>query len=98
MPEIVWYFVIPVLWVVGPLGLWIAVRGERRDPSSYPRTAQCEMDRWRAMSARAQEAHDTAVLDAAEAAQTGAVRSPRERLSQGSAAEVMGRLYRLPVD
>lgn len=98
MPVSVWVVAFLALWVVVGFGTWRAIRGERRDPTSYPRTAQCEMDRWRAMSARAQEAHDTAVLDAAEAAQTGAVRSPGERLPQGPGAEVMGRLYRLPVD
>ncbi|MCX4571555.1 hypothetical protein OOK48_35125 [Streptomyces viridodiastaticus] len=98
MPEIVWYFVIPVLWVVGAFGAWVAVRGERAHPSSYPHRPESYIDQWRAMSARAQEAHDEAVLDAAEAAQTGAVRSPGERLPQGPGAEVMGRLYRLPVD
>ena len=98
MPVFVWVVAFLALWVVAGFGTWRVIRRERRDPSSYPRTAQCEMDRWRAMSARAQEAHDTAVLDAAEAAQSGAVRSPGERLPQGSGAEVMGRLYRLPVD
>ncbi|MGW3383267.1 hypothetical protein ACWDCO_24165 [Streptomyces albogriseolus] len=98
MPEIVWYFIVPVLWIGAGFGTWLVVRRELADPSSYPRTAQCEMDRWRAMSARAQEAHDNAVLDAAEAAQSGAVRSPGERLPQGPGAEVMGRLYRLSVD
>ncbi|GHB15099.1 hypothetical protein GCM10018777_55770 [Streptomyces albogriseolus] len=100
MPGIAWYFVIPVLWVVAGFGLWWAIRRERRDPSSYPRTAQCEMDRWRAMSARAQEAHDNAVLDAAEAAQSGAVRSPVDGLRKrpSGAQEVMAQLYRLPLD
>ncbi|MGW7630536.1 hypothetical protein ACWGKO_16600 [Streptomyces griseoincarnatus] len=98
MPEIAWYFIVPVLWLGAGFGTWLVVRRELADPTSYPRTPQCEMDRWRAMSARAQEAHDNAVLDAAEAAQTGAVRSPVEGLRKrpSGAAEVMAELYRRP--
>ena len=98
MPVSVWVVAFLALWVVAGFGVWRAIRRERRDPSSYPRTAQCEMDRWRALSARAQEAHDNAVLDAAESAQSGAVRSPVEGLRKrpSGAAEVMAELYRRP--
>lgn len=97
MPVYVWVLV-ALVWVVAPLGAWIAVRGERAHPSSYPHRPESYIDQWRAMSARAQEAHDNAVLDAAEAAQSGAVRSPVEGLRKrpSGAAEVMAELYRRP--
>lgn len=82
MPGIAWYFVIPVLWVVAGFGLWRAIRRERRDPTSYPRTAQCEMDRWRAMSTAEQARRDAEELAKADAAE--------------SAASVMAELYRRP--
>lgn len=97
MPVYVWVLVV-LVWVVAPLGAWIAIRGERARPSSYPYRPESYIDRWRAMSARAQEAHDTAVLDAAEAAQSGAMRSPVDGLRKrpSGAEEVMAELYRRP--
>lgn len=97
MPVFVWVLGV-LVWVVAPLGAWIAIRGERARPSSYPHRPESYIDQWRAMSARAQEAHDNAVLDASEAAQTGAVRSPVERLRKrpSGAQEVMAELYRRP--
>ncbi|NUV57693.1 hypothetical protein G6W51_33215 [Streptomyces coelicolor] len=81
MPVYVWVLVV-LVWVIGPLGAWIAIRRERRDPSSYPRTAQCEMDRWRALSTAEQARRDAEELAKADAAE--------------SAAAVMAELYRRP--
>lgn len=81
MPVSVWVLVV-LVWVVGPAGLWIAVRRERRNPSSYLRTAQCEMDRWRALSTAEQARRDAEELAKADAAE--------------SAAAVMAELYRRP--
>ncbi|WP_158719372.1 hypothetical protein [Streptomyces sp. NBRC 110035] len=56
------------LLVVSVLGTRLALRGERRRPSSYSRRPDV-LARWRAQSTEAQAAHDNAVLDAAEAAE-----------------------------
>ena len=82
MPVSVWVVAFLALWVVVGFGTWRVIRRERRDPSSYPRTAECEMDRWRALSAAEQARRDAEELAKADAAE--------------SAAAVMAELYRRP--
>lgn len=67
-------WVVPAIFVVSVVGALLVLWWERRRPS-YRQRWEGEMAAWRAMSARAQEAHDNAVLDAAEAAETAAART-----------------------
>ncbi|MFE0206963.1 hypothetical protein [Streptomyces sp. NPDC058985] len=64
-----------VVLAVSAVGTVLYVRRERRRPSSYWSRWQMEMAEWRALSPDAQAAHDTAVLDAAEAAEGAAARA-----------------------
>lgn len=66
-------WVVPAILVVSVVGALLVLWRERRP--SYRQRWEGEMAAWRAMSARAQEAHDNAVLDAAEAAETAAART-----------------------
>lgn len=64
-----------MILLVSAVGTVLALWWERRKPSSYRRRWEAEMAEWRTMSAKAQAAHDVAVLDAAEAAENVAARS-----------------------
>lgn len=60
----------PVLWLalvllVSAVGTPLVLWWERRRPSSYSRRPEV-LAAWRAQSAAVQEAHDNAVLDAAQ--------------------------------
>lgn len=67
-------WVIPAILIVAVIGTVLALWWERRRPSSYTRRPEV-LEAWRSMSADAQEAHDNAVLDAAEAAENAAART-----------------------
>lgn len=67
-------WVIPAILIVAVIGTVLALWWERRRPSSYTRRPEV-LEGWRSMSAAAQEAHDNAVLDAAEAAERAAARA-----------------------
>lgn len=67
-------WLVPAILVVSVVGTLLVLWWERRRPS-YRQRWEGEMAAWRAMSARAQEAHDNAVLDAAEAAEAAAART-----------------------
>jgi hypothetical protein len=67
-------WVIPAILIVSVLGAVLAVWWERRRPSAYSRRPEV-LASWRAQSAAQQEAHDNAVLDAAEAAEVAAART-----------------------
>jgi hypothetical protein len=62
------------LLVMSAAGVVWVVREERRNPSAYSRRPEV-LESWRAMSTEAQEAHDNAELDAAEAAEVVAART-----------------------
>ena len=65
---------VALLLFASVVGTWWLAQRERRRPSSYSRRPEV-LARWREMSAEAQAAHDTAVLDAAEAAENAAART-----------------------
>lgn len=71
MPEIAWILV--AVLVAAIVGGVLAVRKERRDPSSYSRRVDV-MAAWESMSSAAQAAHDNTVLEAAEAAEVVSAR------------------------
>lgn len=66
-------WVIPAILVVSVVGTLLALWWEQRRPS-YRQRWEAEMVAWRSMSSGAQAAHDHAVLDAAEAAESAAAR------------------------
>ncbi|GGW56401.1 hypothetical protein GCM10010503_36910 [Streptomyces lucensis JCM 4490] len=74
---------VPVsLLVIAVVGIWWVLRQERRRPSSHARRGvpvhlggEPSPEEWRQMSTEAQGAYDTAVLNAAESAETTAARS-----------------------
>lgn len=66
--------ILPLIYLVAGVGVWWALRRERREPTSYTQTPMSSggmptLAEWRAMSTAEQEAYDNAVLDAAEAAE-----------------------------
>lgn len=67
-------WVIPAILVVSLIGAPLALWWEKRRPSSYTRCPEV-LEAWRSMSSDAQEAHDNAVLDAAEAAERAAAQT-----------------------
>ena len=66
--------------VLSALGTWWVVRKERKEPSSYTRSAEylASMTAWRKLSAAAQEAVDNAALDMAEQAEIDAREDAQE--------------------
>lgn len=71
----------PVLWLaavllVSAVGTPFVLWWERRRPSSYSRRPEV-LAAWRALPTEVQEAHDNAVLDAAQAAENAATRQAR---------------------
>lgn len=73
MPEsVIWLLVVLTVSAVGTV---LYLCRERRRPSSYRSRWAVEMAAWRALPAEVQAAHDTAVLDAAEAAETASARA-----------------------
>jgi hypothetical protein len=83
MPELAW-IVIAVL-VAATVGGVLAVRKERKDPTSFTRRTD-DLAWWGLLPAEEQEAYDTAALDLAEQAELDAVDGARE-----SAAELVAR-------
>lgn len=67
--------VLLVVLVVSALGTVLVVRRERRRPSSYRSRWAAEMAKWQALPTEVQAAHDTAVLDAGEAAEIASARA-----------------------
>lgn len=67
-------WVIPAILLVAVIGTVLALWWERLRPSSATRRPEV-LEGWRSMSADAQEAHDNAVLDAAEAAERAAAQT-----------------------
>jgi hypothetical protein len=65
---------IPGVYVLSALAMWPVLWWERRRPTAYSRRPEV-LAAWRGMPAAVQEAHDTAVLDAAEAAEEAARRA-----------------------
>lgn len=65
---------LPAIYLLALLGTPVAVWWERRRPSAASRRPEV-LASWRALSTEAQEAHDNAALDAAEAAEVVAART-----------------------
>ena len=66
--------ILPLIYLVAGVGVWWALRRERREPTSYTQTPMASggmptLGEWWEMTAAQQEAYDNAVLDAAEAAE-----------------------------
>jgi hypothetical protein len=78
--ELLVRLLIPTVLVVSVVGLRIAFGWEKRRPSVPEHVAR--MRSWRSLPRREQRKHDDAVLDAAERAETGTLRTPRERLRE----------------
>lgn len=67
-------WVLPAVLVVAVVGTPVALLWERWRPSSATRRPEV-LEEWRSLSVAAQEAHDNAVLDAAEAAERAAAQT-----------------------
>jgi hypothetical protein len=64
---------LPGIYLLALVGTPVVLWWEKRHPSSYSRRPEV-VESWREMSTAEQEAHDNAVLDAAEAAENVAAR------------------------
>jgi hypothetical protein len=84
MPETLTLLLIPAVLLLSLAGSFFVVRQEKRHPSSYSRRPDV-LAAWRAMSAAAQEAHDHAVLDAADAAENAVARAAVEHAAKTNA-------------
>lgn len=96
---------VPVsLLLIAAVGAWWVLREERRNPTSYTRKAAAVPARtpmylggeptpeeWEGMTAAGQEAYDTAVLNAAEAAEDAVRRAGEQKLER---AVYVNSLYR----
>lgn len=86
--------IVPLVLLLAGACCWLALWWERRHPSSYTRSpayrrrllagpAEPSPEVWAGLSADRQEAYDTAVLDASEAAEDAARRAA-ERAVEGA--------------
>lgn len=66
--------ILPLVFLIAVVGVWWALRRERREPTSYTRRPDV-LEAWREMSAAQQEAYDNAQLNAAESAEVAAARA-----------------------
>jgi hypothetical protein len=65
---------LPAIYLLALVGTPVVLWWERRRPTAYSRRPEV-LAAWRGMPVAVQEAHDTAVLDAAEAAEEAARRA-----------------------
>lgn len=97
---------VPVsLLVIAAVGTWWVLREERRNPTSYTRKSAAAVpgrtpmylggeptpEEWEGMTTAGQEAYDTAVLNASEAAEDAVRRAGEQKLER---AVYVNSLYR----
>lgn len=74
--ELVVRLTIPAILAVAVVGVFLALRWERRHPSSYPGSRRHAGDLnlawWRSLSTASQAAHDAAAIEAVAAAEADA--------------------------